>query len=162
MGVLKSEHPQQTNLTKVITSNESIMRLLAQTRGFSPETLTDEIIPSDKNISSIVTLWIELQYHVNCFMDSSKDTKAYVPNTSGIRQILERKEGLFRKNMMGKRVNYCCRSVISPDPNIGTNEIGIPVIFAQTLHYAVPVTPWNVQFLRQLVENGPSIYPGIL
>ena len=44
---------------------------------------------------------------------------------SGIRQILERKEGLFRKHMMGKRVNYCCRSVISPDPYLGTNEIGI-------------------------------------
>ena len=34
----------------------------------------------------------------------------------GIRQQLEKKEGLFRKNMMGKRVNFACRSVISPDP----------------------------------------------
>ena len=37
----------------------------------------------------------------------------------GIRQQLEKKEGLFRKNMMGKRVNFACRSVISPDPYIG-------------------------------------------
>ena len=43
----------------------------------------------------------------------------------GVRQILEKKEGLFRKHMMGKRVNYAARSVISPDPNIATNEIGI-------------------------------------
>jgi len=58
--------------------------------------------------------------------DSDKDPNPLGNNSapSGIRQILERKEGLFRKHMMGKRVNYCCRSVISPDPYIGTNEIG--------------------------------------
>jgi hypothetical protein len=48
----------------------------------------------------------------------------------GIRQVLEKKEGLFRMNMMGKRVNFACRSVISPDPYIGTHEIGIPMVFA--------------------------------
>lgn len=48
----------------------------------------------------------------------------------GIRQTLEKKEGLFRKNMMGKRVNFAARSVISPDPFIGTGEIGVPPFFA--------------------------------
>jgi hypothetical protein len=42
-----------------------------------------------------------------------------------VRQLLEKKEGLFRKHMMGKRVNYAARSVISPDPYIETNEIGV-------------------------------------
>ena len=41
----------------------------------------------------------------------------------GIRQQLEKKEGLFRKNMMGKRVNFACRSVISPDPYIGARQL---------------------------------------
>jgi len=41
---------------------------------------------------------------------------------------LEKKEGLFRKHMMGKRVNYACRSVISPDPFINTDEIGVPLV----------------------------------
>jgi DNA-directed RNA polymerase I subunit RPA1 len=45
---------------------------------------------------------------------------------AGIKQLLERKHGLFRMHMMGKRVNFSCRSVISPDPNLNTNEIGIP------------------------------------
>jgi len=63
--------------------------------------------------------------------------------------------------MMGKRVNYCARSVISPDPNIGTDEIGIPVHFAKTLHYPTPVNEWNVKHLRTLVERGPNEYPGI-
>ena len=43
-------------------------------------------------------------------------------------QIFEKKEGLFRKNMMGKRVNYAARSVISPDPYINMDEIGVPMV----------------------------------
>nr|DBA29404.1 TPA: hypothetical protein GDO54_009631 [Pyxicephalus adspersus] len=74
--------------------------------------------------------------------------------------ILEKKEGLFRKHMMGKRVDYAARSVICPDMYINTNEIGIPMVFATKLTYPQPVTPWNVQELRQAVMNGPSLHPG--
>ena len=42
--------------------------------------------------------------------------------------MLERKEGLFRKHMMGKRVDYAARSVISPDPYINMDEIGVPLV----------------------------------
>lgn len=61
---------------------------------------------------------------------------------------------------MGKRVNYACRSVISPDPYIGTTEIGIPLRFAKELTYPQPVADWNVEAMRQLVENGANVYPG--
>lgn len=63
----------------------------------------------------------------------------------GIRQQLEKKEGLFRKNMMGKRVNFAARSVISPDPYLAAGEIGVPPYFAMRLSYPERVTPWNVQ-----------------
>jgi len=53
----------------------------------------------------------------------------------GICQLLERKEGMFRQKMMGKRVNFACRSVISPDPYLAVNEIGIPPYFALRLTY---------------------------
>ena len=79
---------------------------------------------------------------------------------AGVKQTLERKEGLFRMNMMGKRVNFTARSVISPDVNLGTHEIGVPLHFATTLTYAQPVTPWNVAGLREAVLNGPSVHPG--
>lgn len=55
--------------------------------------------------------------------------------TSGICQLLEKKEGLFRQKLMGKRVNFACRSVISPDPYLAVNEIGIPPYFALRLTY---------------------------
>ncbi len=70
--------------------------------------------------------WLQLQLSVNTFMDNSKDRRRDAPN--GIKQILEKKEGLFRKHMMGKRVDYAARSVISPDPYINMDEIGIPLV----------------------------------
>ena len=73
-----------------------------------------------------------------CFHSPSPFFHSGAP--SGIRQILERKEGLFRKHMMGKRVNYCCRSVISPDPYLGTNEIGNNNSFSLFLQYNLSVT----------------------
>ena len=68
----------------------------------------------------------------------------------GIRQILEKKEGLFRKNMMGKRVNFACRSVISPDPYLGSGEIGVPPYFAVRLSVPERVTPYNVKVMPAL------------
>lgn len=79
---------------------------------------------------------------------------------SGICQLLEKKEGMFRQNMMGKRVNYACRSVISPDPYLAVNEIGIPPYFALRLTYPERVTPWNTVSLRKAIINGADTHPG--
>lgn len=104
---------------------------------------------------------VTIQSDVNGYLDSSKAG----PNAGnnplpGVKQALEKKEGLFRKNMMGKRVNYAARSVISPDPNIETNEIGIPPVFAVGLTYPEPVTSFNFHEMRQAVINGPKVWPG--
>lgn len=63
-------------------------------------------------------------------------------------------------HMMGKRVNFAARSVITPDPNLNIDEIGIPEVFAKHLTYPVYVTPWNVEMLREMVLNGPNVHPG--
>ncbi len=57
-------------------------------------------------------------------------------------------------------MNFAARSVISPDPNIETSEIGIPMVFARKLTYPEPVTPYNIHVLREAVINGPDAYPG--
>lgn len=62
-----------------------------------------------------------LQDAVNIFMDASMAQKTVDKQQQGIRQLLERKEGMFRMKMMGKRVNFGGRSVISPDPMITTD-----------------------------------------
>ena len=103
---------------------------------------------------------LELQNLVNVYMDASTSTRYSDKDLVGLRQLLEKKEGLFRLKMMGKRVNYAARSVISPDPYIDTNEIGIPVVFAKKLTFPEYVTNKNVDWLRKLIENGPHIHPG--
>eukprot|EP00116_Pleurobrachia_bachei_P001141 sb/3461403/ len=77
-----------------------------------------------------------------------------------VRGVLEKKQGLFRMHMMGKRVNYAARSVISPDPYINCDEVGLPLVFATRLTFPQPVTPLNVLELRRAVINGPKKYPG--
>jgi DNA-directed RNA polymerase I subunit RPA1 len=106
---------------------------------------------------------LTLQIAVNSFMDSTKNPMVVRQGKEppqGIKQVLEKKEGLFRMNMMGKRVNYAARSVISPDVNIETNEIGVPPVFAIKLTFPEPVTPHNVKRMMQLVINGPKVHPG--
>ncbi|NXJ01209.1 RPA1 polymerase, partial [Psophia crepitans] len=117
------------------------------------------MIPGQTIADKLYNAWIRLQSHVNVVFDSDMD-KLMTEKYPGIRQLLEKKEGLFRKHMMGKRVDFAARSVICPDMYIGTNEIGIPMVFATKLTYPQPVTPWNVKELRQAVINGPKVHPG--
>ena len=107
--------------------------------------------------------WVRLQDAVNSLVDSDRNPlqgAAAKLNPDGIKQKLEKKEGLFRMNMMGKRVNFAARSVISPDPNIETNEIGVPPVFAKKLTYPEPVTNHNFYELKEAVLNGVEKWPG--
>ncbi|KAK3191831.1 hypothetical protein K4F52_002257 [Lecanicillium sp. MT-2017a] len=115
------------------------------------------------DITQLHVAWTELQEAVNSLIDKTKNPvqgAAAKRNEDGIKQKLEKKEGLFRMNMMGKRVNYAARSVISPDPNIETNEIGVPPVFAKKLTYPEPVTSHNFRDMQQAVINGVDKWPG--
>ncbi|TFA97904.1 DNA-directed RNA polymerase I subunit [Trichoderma ghanense] len=115
------------------------------------------------DMASMHQAWTELQDAVNSLIDKNKNPvqgAAAARTEDGIKQLLEKKEGLFRKNMMGKRVNYAARSVISPDPNIETNEIGVPPVFAKKLTYPEPVTSHNFKDMQQAVINGVDKWPG--
>ncbi|CAN9148753.1 unnamed protein product [Alternaria alternata] len=116
-----------------------------------------------RNFDDMQTQFVALQGAVNALIDRDANPvqgRAAVTNADGIKQGLEKKEGLFRKNMMGKRVNFAARSVISPDPNIETNEIGVPPVFAMKLTYPEPVTNHNFYDLKEAVLNGPDKWPG--
>lgn len=165
----KFEHAQSANLLRVLKGNVVVKEILwemekqaanTQIDGAIPSTLKEVgLIPGKTIVDKLSNSLTRLQTLVNAVVDSDLD-KLSSDSNPGIKQILEKKEGLFRKNMMGKRVNFAARSVISPDPNINTCEIGIPEVFAKVLTYPQPVTPWNAHQLRQAVINGPNIYPG--
>ncbi|KAI0965958.1 hypothetical protein F4678DRAFT_450906 [Xylaria arbuscula] len=116
-----------------------------------------------REITEMYEACCRLQDSVNSLIDKDRNPisgKAGLRNEDGIKQKLEKKEGLFRKNMMGKRVNFAARSVISPDPNIETSEIGVPPVFAKKLTYPEPVTSHNFREMQQAVINGIDKWPG--
>ena len=78
----------------------------------------------------------------------------------GFCQRLKGKQGRFRGNLSGKRVDFSGRTVISPDPNLRINEVGVPVYVAKVLTYPESVAEFNLEMLRKCVENGPDIHPG--
>lgn len=162
LGDDQFEHAQNTYLSKIIQLSQAIVQKTNKVGKVSPSTGSSDIMedtPDDIDLFQKLSLWTELQVNVNSLIDSTK-ARPGQDTPQGIRQLIEKKEGLFRKNMMGKRVNYAARSVISPDPYISTSQIGVPLRFAKTLTYAQPVTPWNIEQLRELVMNGPDVHPG--
>ena len=68
--------------------------------------------------------------------------------------------GRIRGNLMGKRVDFSARSVITPDPNLSIKELGVPMSIAKNITKPVLVNNKNRSFLLKLVQNGPDIHPG--
>jgi DNA-directed RNA polymerase III subunit RPC1 len=78
----------------------------------------------------------------------------------GLCQRLKGKQGRFRGNLSGKRVDFSARTVISPDPNLSVDQVGVPLKVAKIMTYPEPVNRINLEKLRQRVRNGPHIHPG--
>ncbi|MBI4145771.1 DNA-directed RNA polymerase subunit A' [Candidatus Woesearchaeota archaeon] len=113
----------------------------------------------------IEDLWDLLQYHVTTFFDNSIAQLPPARHRSGqpLKTITERiksKEGRIRHNLAGKRTNFCARTVISPDPMIGLDEVGVPKIVAMKLTVPETVNEWNLEYVKKFVNNGPTKYPG--
>ena len=110
-------------------------------------------------------LWDLLQYHVTTYFDNEASGVPPSKHRSGrplktLTQRLKGKEGRFRSNLSGKRVNFSARTVISPDPNISINEVGVPEMIAKEVTVPAYVNDWNIDEIRTYVENGPNVHPG--
>lgn len=110
-------------------------------------------------------LWELLQYHVTTYFDNEASGVPPARHRSGrplktLAQRLKGKEGRFRSNLSGKRVNFSARTVISPDPNISINEVGVPEMIAIEVTVPVYVTEWNIEQMKKHIENGSKIHPG--
>ncbi|TRO49367.1 DNA-directed RNA polymerase subunit A', partial [Candidatus Bathyarchaeota archaeon] len=108
-----------------------------------------------------------LQYHVTTYFNNEVSGIPPARHRSGrtlksLAQRLKGKEGRFRGNLSGKRVDYSARTVISPDPNLDINQVGVPVHIATKLTVPDVVTDRNLDEIKKLVINGPYKHPGAL
>lgn len=113
------------------------------------------------NLMSIINEGYEaLQTQVNLLINSDmpRINGSFTP-IRGLVQRLKGKQGRFRCNLSGKRVDFTGRTVISPDPNLGIEEVGIPAAVAAILTLPEKVTRFNMEWLMQLVGRGMK-YPG--
>ncbi|MEM4293335.1 MAG: DNA-directed RNA polymerase subunit A' [Thermoplasmata archaeon] len=106
-------------------------------------------------------LWELLQYHVTTYFDNQTSGIPPARHRSGrplktLVQRLKGKEGRFRSNLSGKRVNFSARTVISPDPNLGITEVGVPEEAARELTVPLYVTSFNVEVAKEFVKRGPN------
>jgi len=143
----RSEDDLTHKLSDIIRSNQ---RLWENLNAGAPEVIIED-------------LWDLLQYHVTTFFDNSISKIPPARHRSGqpLKTITERikgKEGRIRKNLAGKRVDFSARTVISPDPNLKLNEVGVPFEIARILTVAERVTTINKERMKKLIlAEG---YPG--
>lgn len=128
------------------------------------KTLQDKI--QSNAPATLIDDWTSvLQYYIATQIDNRLPGVGPVAQRSGralksIKDRLERKGGRMRGNLMAKRVDFSARSVITADPNLSIEELGIPLKIAKNLTKPETVNKLNRQFLTKLVRNGPDTYPG--
>lgn len=106
-----------------------------------------------------------VQYHIATFMDNQIPGLPVAQQRNGrklksITDRLKKKEGRIRGNLNGKRVDQSARSVITPDPNIMMDQLGVPIKIAMTVTFPEVANTFNMEHLRKLITNGSDIYPG--
>ncbi|XP_078178379.1 DNA-directed RNA polymerase II subunit RPB1-like [Carex rostrata] len=145
----RSEDDLTHQLAMIIRHNENLRK---QERNGAP--------------AHIITEFAQLlQFHIATYFDNELPGQPRATQRSGrpIKSICSRlkaKEGRIRGNLMGKRVDFSARTVITPDPTINIDQLGVPWSIALNLTYPETVTPYNIERLKELVEYGPHPPPG--
>ena len=138
----KSEDDLTHKLVDIIRVNQ---KLAANIEAGAPQLIIED-------------LWNLLQYHVTTYFDNETANIPPARHRSGrplksLAQRLKGKEGRFRYNLSGKRVNFSARTVVSPDPIISINEVGVPYEVAEELTIPIPVTEWNIEEMKELIKR---------
>ncbi|OAG30186.1 DNA-directed RNA polymerase III subunit RPC1 [Nematocida displodere] len=139
------------------SSNEDDLTIKLSEIAYTSQLIKDEVAKGAA-LHALVENWDLLQSQ--CAQLISSDSR---PDAAKIRSLVQRlkgKHGRFRGNLSGKRVEFSGRTVISPDPNLSVEEVGIPQEMARTLTVPVPVTAANLAQLRTLAKTGCTSYPG--
>ena len=142
----RSEDDLTHKLSDIIRANQ---RLWENLNAGAPEVIIED-------------LWDLLQYHVTTFFDNSITKIPPARHRSGqplktINERIKGKEGRIRHNLAGKRVNFSSRTVVSPDPSLKLNEVGVPLEIAKVLTINEKVTSSNIEKFKKIILN--KTYP---
>lgn len=116
--------------------------------------------------SNVIESWTQiLQHSIAMIVNNKIKGVAPMAQRSGrplqcIMGRLNSKNGRIRGNLMGKRVDFSARSVITGDPNLSIRQLGVPLKIAKNITKPVTVNDRTREFLMKLVQNGPDKYPG--
>lgn len=87
-----------------------------------------------------------LQEAVDSLIDQSNTTRRRQRQLKSLSDMLKGKQGRFRRNLLGKRVDYSGRSVIVVGPELKLNQCGLPKEMALEMY--------KPYVLRELIHNG--------
>ena len=141
-------------ISDIIVTNKRVRQLMEK------ETISNDISTFNQDFFNL------LQYHIATFYDNESVTLPRTEFKTGGRLIksisarIKGKQGRVRSNLMGKRVDFSARSVITSDPYIDIDQVGISKKIAMELTIPEEVTPYNIKYLTGLIKNGKNIYPG--
>merc|ERR1719450_1614167 len=137
-------------LLKIVKDNKVFQEKI---NSRSPE---DALMKHEKNLAE----------RINNFFNNERSSSSQEKHRKtgrplkAIKARLKGKEGRIRGNLMGKRVDFSARTVITPDPNLRIDQVGVPRSIAQNLTFPEIVTPFNIDKMQALVRRGNSQYPG--
>ncbi|XP_065889671.1 DNA-directed RNA polymerase III subunit RPC1-like [Dysidea avara] len=179
LGMASGTHPADLLVTRLLVPPACIRpSVVSETQAGTTEddvtmklteiVFLNDVIQKHHSTGAPVEMYMEswdyLQLQVALYINSETPgiplQKTPHKPTRGFVQRLKGKTGRFRGNLSGKRVDYSSRTVISPDPNLRIDEVGIPVEVAKVLTYPERVTKANIKELQTIVFNGPSVHPG--
>ena len=144
----RNEDDLTAKLIEVMQLNHLIKKSISEGLGFSQLNQT----------------WRQLQFILAQYINA--DTPGIPLNIAGNKAIrafcqrLKGKQGRFRGNLSGKRVDFSGRTVISPDPNIPIGQVVVPEDMAKIFTYPSVVNAVNIEYMKKLILNGPKVHPG--
>jgi DNA-directed RNA polymerase III subunit RPC1 len=144
-------------------SNEDDLTLNLKDLVFISEIIHQHTSSGLAGIPMVMEHWEYLQRQYALYINSETPLPLHMKPKKASRGLVQRlkgKHGRFRGNLSGKRVDFSARSVISPNPNLKIDEVGVPVHIAKILTYPEQVTPANIERMRKLILNGAEKHPG--
>ncbi|OLQ09979.1 DNA-directed RNA polymerase III subunit rpc1 [Symbiodinium microadriaticum] len=162
--ILGFQHPEQLLLMSVSMGDKG-------TREDDLTMVVGEIVEANSALQTqlqrglprqVLEAWEFLQEACARYVNSEISGLTQIKGKS-IRSICTRlkgKEGRFRGNLSGKRVDFSGRTVISPDPNISVEQVVIPEWVAKRMTFPEKVCEASMSRLKLAIMRGPEEHPG--